>query len=349
MHCILHIGTEKTGSTAIQHFLHSNWHKLKQGGAHVCTSVGKPNNRSLPAAFMSEDKCDDFLRRHKLQDADDRRAWTKKLQRGLVEEISKAKKDSQIFVISSEHFHSRLTSPAEVSNFHEFLAPLFERVTVICYLRRQDHLAMSRYSEAMRAGHVHQSPLPKFAKNPHKRLPPYFDFAALLDRWAEFFGEENVQPQIYAKEELLDGNVIHDFLHITGLRLDNPNEPNVDKANMSLSAEAQAVLLGVNRKISESGAREASMRLRGKLVRYLQVNAPGASRRPTAEEAEEFYKVFEASNNLVAKRWFDKDQLFDTDFTNYPDLAPVVSGERASELLAGFMLREMILLKEKKK
>jgi hypothetical protein len=341
MHCIVHIGTEKTGSTAIQHFLHSNWHKLKQRGAHVCTSVGKPNNRSLPAAFMSEDKCDDFLRRHKLQDVGDRRAWTKELKNGLVMEISQARKDSQVFVISSEHFHSRLTSSAEVSSFHEFLAPLFDRVTVICYLRRQDHLAMSRYSEAMRAGHVHKSPLPELAKNPHKQLPPYFDFAALLDRWAGFFGEENIQPQIYSKEELLEGNVIHDFLKVTGLQLDDPNEPNADKANMSLSVEAQSVLLGVNRKINESGARETSMRLRGKLVRYLQANAPGASRRSTSAEAEQFYSLFELSNNLVAKRWFNKDRLFEADFSDYPDFAPVVSGERAAELLAGFMLQEM--------
>lgn len=341
MHCILHIGTEKTGSTAIQHFLHSNWHKLKQRGTHVCTSVGKPNNRSLPAAFMSEEKCDDFLRRHKLQGISDRRAWAKKLQKGLVKEISRAKKDSQVFVISSEHFHSRLTTSAEVASFHEFLAPLFDRITVICYLRRQDHLAMSRYSEAMRAGHVHKSPLPELAKNAHKRLPPYFDFAALLDRWAGAFGEANVQPQIYSKEELLDGNVIHDFLEIAGLKIDDPNEPNADKANMSLSAEAQAVLLGVNRKIGESGAREASMRLRGKLVRYLQANAPGASRRPTSSEAEKFYKVFEPSNDLVAKRWFHKDHLFEADFSDYPEFAPVVSGERAAELLAGFMLQEI--------
>jgi hypothetical protein len=341
MHCILHIGTEKTGSTAIQHFLHSNWHKLKQGGAHVCTSTGKPNNRSLPAAFMSDDKCDDFLRSHNLEDVGSRRTWKKKLQKGLIREISGAKKDSQVFVISSEHFHSRLTSPEEVANFHEFLAPLFDRITIICYLRRQDHLAMSRYSEAMRAGYVHKSPFAEFTKNSHKRLPPYFDFSALLDRWANAFGEENVQPQVYSKEELLDGNVIHDFLHIANLQLDDPNEANTDKANMSLSAEAQAVLLGVNRKIGESDAREASMRLRGKLVRYLQKNAPGASRRPTAEEAEKFYKVFEVSNDLVAQRWFHKEHLFDADFSEYPDTAPVISGERTAELLAGFMLQEL--------
>ena len=83
------------------------------------------------------------------------------------------------------------------------------------------------------------------------------------------------------------------------------------------------------------------MRLRGKLVHYLQANAPGASRRPTSAEAEEFYKVFEPSNNLVAKRWFHKDHLFEADFSDYPDIAPVVSGERAAELLAGFMLQEL--------
>ncbi len=341
MLCILHIGTEKTGSTAIQYFLHSNWHKLKQRGTHVCTSAGKPNNRGLPAAFISEDKCDDFLRSNKLKDLRKRRTWKKKLCEDLVREISQAKKDSQVFVISSEHFHSRLSSPAEVFSFYEFLAPLFDRITVICYLRRQDHLAMSRYSESLRAGHVFKSPLPQLAENRHDQLPPYYDFVALLDRWAAAFGEENVQPQIYCKEKLLDGNAIHDFLEVTGLQLDDPNKASADNANVALSAEAQTVLLGVNRKISESSAREANLGLRGKLVDYLQVNAPGGSLQPTSAEAEKFYKVFEPSNNLIAERWFHKEHLFDADFSDYPDIAPVVTGVRVAELFAGFMLQEL--------
>ena len=62
-----------------------------------------------------------------------------------------------------------------------------------------------------------------------------------------------------------------------------------------------------------------------------------------------FYRVFEASNSLVAKRWFHKEKLFEADFSDYPDSAPLVSSERAAELLAGFMLQEMIMSKGKKK
>lgn len=340
MHCILHIGTEKTGSTAIQHFLHNNWAQFKAQGTHVCRSVGRPNNRSLPAAFMLEDRSDDFLRRMKHKNLKDRRLWRKRLLKDFLKEVSQAKVKSDTFLISSEHFQSRLPSPVEVGELYAFLKPLFTSIRVICYLRRQDHLALSRYSEAMRAGHIYKSPLPAVGKKRGGRLPPYFDFEGLLNRWSDAFGEDNIEPQIYSKKDLLDGDVIHDFLHVVGLQLPDSIDSKVGNANMALSAEAQAVLLGLNTTFKELGCRESERRLRGKLVRYLQLHAPGKSRQPTAADAKDFYSIFESSNNAIAKRWFNREFLFEADFTEYPDSTPPVSAEKVAELLSGFMMQE---------
>ncbi len=340
MHCILHIGTEKTGSTAIQQFLHYNSGKFKRQGAHLCTSVGKPNNRSLPAAFMREDRNDDFLRRMNHKGIAGRRRWRRQLLKEFLNEVAQANKKSEVFIISSEHFHSRLQHLDEVRELFSFLEPLFSSISVICYLRRQDHLAMSRYSEAMRAGHVHQSPLPAGARRAKGPLPNYFDFESLLNRWADAFGEENIQPHIYSKDTLLNGDVIQDFVQAAGLQLPQDSALKVGNANIALSAEAQTVLLGVNRKFRELECTESELRLRGSLVRYLQLNAPGKSRQPSAAEARQFYALFEPSNNAVARRWFGRDSLFDVDFSQYPESVPVVSAENVAELLAGFMMQE---------
>jgi len=341
MDCILHIGTEKTGSTAIQHFLHNNWAQFKAQGTHICRSVGEPNNRGLPAAFMSEEKSDDFLRRMKHENIKGRRRWRKRLLKDFLKEVSQAKVKSNTFLISSEHFQSKLKSLDEVRNLHTFLQPLFRSVTVICYLRRQDQLAISRYSEVLRAGHVLRSPLPAMDKKQRGNLPLYFDFEALLDRWSDAFGEDNIEPHVYSKKDMLDGDVIHDFVRAVGLQLPESRGPKSGNSNMALSAEAQTVLLGVNKTLRELGRREPERLFRARLVRYLQIHSPGKSCQPTASEAMEFYSVFEPSNNAVAKRWFNRERLFEADFSEYEERTTSVSAERVAEIMAGFLLTEI--------
>ncbi|MEJ2523509.1 MAG: hypothetical protein P8080_11660, partial [Gammaproteobacteria bacterium] len=68
-----------------------------------------------------------------------------------------------------------------------FLQPLFEEVRVRVYLRRQDELALSFYSQKLRAGFIPPSIMP--LANLKRPRQPYFDFDALLSRWAAVFGE----------------------------------------------------------------------------------------------------------------------------------------------------------------
>jgi len=340
MRCILHIGTEKTGSTAIQEYLYSHKVKLKGIGVHVCTSVGKGNNRALPAAFMSDLKVDDFIRSNKIEDLNTRHSWKSKLLKGFSAEVVKSRKNASVFVISSEHFHSRLQTPVEVRELCAFLATLFDEVEVICYLRRQDEMALSRYSEALRTGHVPASPLPRAVfKGKNNFLPPYFNFQSLMERWADAFGEDCIKPRVYSRAQLLNGDIVTDFLAAAGIDIAHSIDKKQEKKNIALSAEAQAILLGVNKKFREEGVAPA-IPLRERLIEYLEQNAPGESRLPSASRAQEFYSFFEASNSMIARRWFNRETLFDTDFSQYPEKATIAATAKVAEILAGFLLLE---------
>ena len=59
---IVHIGTEKTGTTSIQRYLYLNRKKLKNSGFHFIQSAGNTNNRAIPAYCISDDRNDDFFR-----------------------------------------------------------------------------------------------------------------------------------------------------------------------------------------------------------------------------------------------------------------------------------------------
>ena len=61
MRLILHIGTEKTGTTAVQNFLYQNRQSLLQRRIGLLSSIDSPNNRKLYAYCLPEDKFDDYF------------------------------------------------------------------------------------------------------------------------------------------------------------------------------------------------------------------------------------------------------------------------------------------------
>ncbi len=187
MRCILHIGTEKTGSTSIQKFLLRNQKALQASGVHVCTSAGEGNNRALAAAFMSDNKKDDYINQHKFEHANARQRWKEALCEAIATEVLQARRSANVFLISSEHFHSRLQKAGEVMALHTFLSPLFDEIKVFCYLRRQDQMAVSRYSQSLKAGLTPGALLPLNVVRQGQGVRRDFDFRALLDRCARVF------------------------------------------------------------------------------------------------------------------------------------------------------------------
>ena len=53
MHCYLHIGVEKTGTTSIQKFLYLNRALLNQNGYQLTDSLSKPNNTGITVLSLS--------------------------------------------------------------------------------------------------------------------------------------------------------------------------------------------------------------------------------------------------------------------------------------------------------
>ena len=62
MKAIIHIGTEKTGTTTIQEFLHLNRSKLANQGVAYLQSPGLRNNRKLVTYCMKNNKVDNHVK-----------------------------------------------------------------------------------------------------------------------------------------------------------------------------------------------------------------------------------------------------------------------------------------------
>ena len=130
---ILHIGTHKTGSSHLQHWLIDNRKALADCGFNAVSKITIGHNLARSAKDRSSQTAlpvKQWVRQHGLRQA------LREFQRG----------SGHTAVISSEYLWD--ADPAALRTALEELG--FEVVSVICFLRRQDRLAASEYNQSVK-------------------------------------------------------------------------------------------------------------------------------------------------------------------------------------------------------
>jgi len=184
MRIVLHIGTEKTGSSSIQRWLANNRRELKTQGVWHSQCLGDPMSRKIAVYGREPNQPDDGFKRYGISDAAAHGKWASQLEKELADELQlAASSGGQTYVISSEHCHSRLTSTEMAARVVSLLGRLSEDLEIVCFLRPQVDVLLSRLSTATRAGI-------KVSKRSLDISPdnPYYDYLALTRRWAETSG-----------------------------------------------------------------------------------------------------------------------------------------------------------------
>lgn len=309
---IIHIGTEKTGSTSIQNVLAGSRDALLPLGFAYPVSPGRHNHTRLALFAGDSGRTKGLARRDAVAAGSGSGALRGWLERELAQEIEALPDQVQTVVFSNEHCHSRLVTPATVGRLHDLLAPHFDRLEVIVYLRRQDELAISRYSTALRTGNVSGEIFPA---RPDGRSWTYFDYAGMLDRWVQVFGRDAVRPRLFGREHFRDGDLILDFLDACGIAgLPLPEQEMV--RNSSITPAAQDFLLRFNRIF----ARDPNKRRPAWIRDFLGQQWRGPGRLPPRAEAEAFCALFAEGNERIRAGWFpERESLFSADFSRYPE------------------------------
>lgn len=315
---LVHIGIEKTGTTTIQTCLNWNREILEENGIGFLKSPGKQNNRKITTYCMSYSNIDDHVRRLGISDPKSRQRWRTAFYKEFYSEITAIKDKVLSVIISSEHLHSRLKTTQEIEILKKLLTRHFETVTILVYLRRQDFLALSLNSTRCITG---GTPIGFFPIN-IQTTNQYFNFKELLDKWALIFGKENIKVRIFDKNHFYREDLLQDFFSLTGIdafseKLKIPNHQNV-----SLSYVTQKVISIFNSyypNYEKNNFKELNQLMRKSLIQILEPKFRVMHILPKREDAENFYNLFIASNNQVAKYWFNRDILFEDDFSMYPE------------------------------
>lgn len=199
MKLILHIGTEKTGSTSLQQWMHANDAQLVADGVWYARCLRRPDNRWIAVYGRDADEPDDGFDEAGIKTPEDHAQFSRRIERDLTAEVGQARAAGcRVFVISSEHMHSRLVHDRCVQRLHDLLVPLFEEIEVVCYLRPQAEVLQSRLSVSIRNGSLGQKDLLQIEED------VYYNYLGLWKRWHSAFKNTSLMPWRRNKDIVLE-------------------------------------------------------------------------------------------------------------------------------------------------
>jgi hypothetical protein len=309
----LHIGAEKTGTTSIQRTLADAREDLAAQGILYPELFGSGNHMEIAVAAMDNDRNDELKMIELGRQNCDHDEYRRRLQAKLQAEIASG--DYQTLIISNEHCHSRLLTDTALSRLVDFLASVgpVSSTEVIVYLRRQDRLAVSLQSTVLKLGGAEKM----FPHGPNGKLPEYFCFDRLLDRYARVFGRKNLFVRLYEGDSSLTRDVVSDFYALAGLGA----PASTVELNTSLSAAQGLFLERFNKTFPRIWDGKINPD-RGPIGWVIRNACPGKPYRPARQAALSFFERFAEGNAYVRATYFpdlDRPTLFDDDFSEYPE------------------------------
>lgn len=311
--CVLHIGTEKTGSTAIQHYLKENRQRLSKHGILFPIAESETHTSQWEFVAISHQRpwIQDVGRELQVNNAEQQARFKEQLEAKLDSEFQAS--NAERLLISSEHFQSRLVQEEEIEALKKFLERWTDDFKIVVYFRRQDELALSLLSTRIK------SSAPIDVENillTMKRSPRYYAYDEIFERWANVFGQSSMVPRIFNETRWPQGGLIADFCQATSI----PVLPHTHKRyNLSLDRKGFHFIHSLNKQFVERTDR-ASEQERLRLVRLVSDRHAGKYYPISRQQAREFYESFNETNQRLQKFAFPDTPapLFSEDFSMYP-------------------------------
>lgn len=307
-HVLLHIGSEKTGTTYLQHTLHANANLLrkKYGVLYPTDSLlcQQRAHHPIAAAFLSSDRCD-FIAASSQQPV-------ALMMDHLNRHIDRTRSDCVL--LSAEHMSSRFDRAA----IHELAGYLSAHsVHVILYARRQDEMALSALSTDLCCGSRDWIPIDRISPDVRR-----FNPLQVVEDWQAVFGNDAVTVRSYASA--CRNSLTADFLRCAGLgHIDLSEFESVGRINQRISLYEARVLHGINQflptwreamRAGEPDAYHEANQLRRSLLAWLR-----SENAVSSEIALESALTLHERTTLMQRFAHINDRLVDTYGLEAPD------------------------------
>lgn len=293
---IIHIGTQKTGSTYIQNFFLKNYDKF------LARNILFPN-----IAIPNIEKIEGRTSGHSL--------LIKNISKPNNELIKKLKfkieeLKPRTLILSSENYS---LNPQMIPYLKKsFKAKEYK---VIIYLRRQDHFIESMYKERILGGwHQETIPIEEFIHFEHGSINTFVpDYDKLIAPWAEEFGKENIIVRPFNVNQWYKDNLARDFLKATKLRWNKDFDINELYSNKSISADLTEYVRYVNKiKLPSNKHRQFVLKNNAVLVNAFKSVKLPRTKYLSKNQRKSILEKYKKTNSIVEEKYLDSHALFDT-------------------------------------
>lgn len=309
---VLHIGMEKTGSTSIQNTFAENRDRLRSANCLYPISLGAANHTKL-ALYASSFEPPFVTRFLNVNTENEFENWRIATTHEFFQELDGS--NEELLVLSCEWLAHRIVKEKEFKRLLGLLSSVTENISIVMYIRRQDQLAVSRYTAALWAGESNEF---KFPVNPDAQAGIY-NFNSIYEKWREYFSDIHVR--IFERTAFHKQNLLSDFCHVCGLdyaQVCVDGDTRTD--NQSFSEDGQILLREFNKLVLDTvldGTRLQPVRNYRELVGRIHTGKHLPCKR---SEAMKFASMFEESNEMLKSKCFPElTTLFSQKFDNYTD------------------------------
>lgn len=230
MKAIVHVGWPKTGSSAVQDFLHINSKALAERGVRFERNEQRGSQFEYPAAVLGFEH---FARTSE--------ANRQRLQLRSQEEIDRAhgkhlralvhypeRFDEPLAVFSSEHIIVWVRKPEAIRAFDEYFRSVFEEVRYLGYIRDPLDMIPSEISERAKRGEPIRT---------HKYVSQFIkdvDWGRRVRNWLDVVGKDRFDLRRLDRTHLHDGDLISDFCQALGVSKEGLKAPNFKNDALTL-------------------------------------------------------------------------------------------------------------------
>lgn len=295
---IVHVGTGKTGSTSIQHFMNLNRDRLREAGFYYPETPGRSRHAQFTVFLTPDEELDDQPVWHRLK-ADDPDRFRRRFRRRLLGEIA----DSGLsrVVLSEETIFK--SSDGTLRRLDRFARRNARSLRIVVYLRRQDDHLVSRYQQGVKVGEVRRLADPDL----HRDYSDVYDYAGRLALLAEILKPDEMVVRRYERAAFAGGELFRDFLEAIGAGADLDRLQQPEERNVSFDAETVEFLRLLNIDRVESEGARAGMIDNRHFLPALAAPVQGPTLTLPASVLDDFMAQFEQGNQEVARRWFGEE------------------------------------------
>lgn len=301
---VLHIGSGKTGTSTIQHFLHQNRARLAELGLLYPRSPGQRRHTHL-SLFVHPDDTIENVGAWNPGRWSSPAEFRKAFRRRLFREVNQS--GLSHVLLSDEGLYG---APNEVLlRLRRFTDQIAGSLRLVVYLRRQDDHLMSRYQQVVKVDETErltdqgpQEGSPRPGSWARRQGSKTYDYYARLRTWQELLEPDDLVVRPFERESFVEGSLFQDFLDAVDVdaRADEMDQTD-ETVNESLDAESVEFLriLNIFRKEHEEAA--ALPRRNRPLVVRLAAASTGPTLTMPDALLDEFMARWEESNRRLAR------------------------------------------------